>query len=251
MPTPLPGLMLAAMLAAAMSTLDSGMNSLSTVVLKDFYLKYLNPSATEEKQVKLARILTIAIGTFAIVVALSIAGVASNLGETVAEAFAIWGSFQVLLAPAFFITVTSRKITSFGIWLGLFAGIGVNSGMITWYLKSQSGWVGAISHNWILIPLSVVVLSLVLAIALKSRGSKHAFRVLVVAVCALGYTVSTGLWYYCGRFTGGGELSFQWVTFPGAFAFFVVGYGSMLFIKAPDKEKHEGLTLWSIGKGKE
>lgn len=249
MPTPLPGLMLAAMLAAAMSTLDSGMNSLSTVVLKDFYLKYLNPSATEEKQVKLARILTIAIGAFAIVVALSIAGVASNLGETVAEAFAIWGSFQVLLAPAFFITVTSRKITSFGIWLGLFTGIGVNSGMITWYLKSQSGWIGAISHNWILIPLSVGVLSLVLTIVLKSRGSNQAFRVLVVAVCALGYTLSTGLWYYYGRFTDGGELSFQWVTFPGAFAFFVVGYSSMLFIKAPDKEKHEGLTLWSIGKG--
>ncbi len=249
MPTPLPGLMLAAMLAASMSTLDSGMNSLSTVVIKDFYLKYLNPSATEEGQVKLARILTIAIGTFAIVVALSIAAVASNLGETVAEAFAIWGSFSILLAPAFFITVTSRKITNFGIWLGLFTGIGINSGMISWYLKSQSGWIGAISLNWILIPLSVAALFLVLAVALKVSGRKYAFSATVVTVCATAYSLSTSLWYYCGRYTEGGELSFQWVTFPGMIAFLIVGYASMLFFKAPAKEKHEGLTLWSMGKG--
>ena len=169
--------------------------------------------------------------------------------EEMVEAGSIWGSFTILLAPAFFITVTSRKITNFGIWLGLFAGIGVNSGMITWYVISQSGWVGEISLNWILIPLSVAGLSLVLAAAFKASGRIYAFGAAVIAMCAIGYTLSTSFWYYSARFTEGGELSFQWVSFPGMFAFLIVGYGSLLFFNEPEKEKHFGLTLWSAAKG--
>ena len=105
MPAPLPGLILAAMLAAAMSTLDSGINSLSAVMLKDVYLKYINPSATEGRQYAIARILTVAIGVIAIAVALSIAGTASKLRETVVEAGAIWNSYGIVLGPVFLITV--------------------------------------------------------------------------------------------------------------------------------------------------
>ena len=245
MPTPLPGLLLAAMLAAAMSTLDSGMNSLSTVIVKDFYTKYLNPLATEERVVAMARMLTVAIGVFATIMALSIAASASKLGDSMVETITIWSSFSFLLGPAFFITVTSRKVTKLGIWLGLLAGIGVNSGMITWYVLSRHGWTGAISIAWVLIPLAVAALFFALAFRLKADGGRKAFAAAVPAVLALAYSFSTSFWYLCGRHTEGGELSFQWVTFPGLMALLVTSYSSLFFCDEPEKRKYSGLTLWS------
>ncbi len=247
MPAPLPGLILAAMLAAAMSTLDSGINSLSAVMLKDVYLKYINPSATEGRQYAIARILTVAIGVIAIAVALSIAGTASKLRETVVEAGAIWNSYGIVLGPVFLITVCSRKVNSRVIWVGLTFSWGVITGMITWYVSSKNGLEGAIPIKTILIPLAVAGFLFLVAALLKISRKSHVFSAGLLAVFALAYSFSTSFWYYSGRYTEGGVLSFQWVQFPGIFIFLFVGFGLLLFCRKPEKKKHFGLTLWSTG----
>ncbi|WP_424930989.1 sodium:solute symporter [Amaricoccus macauensis] len=57
MPIGLRGLILAALIAAIMSSLDSAMNSASTLVVKDFW-KPLKPETSEAQQVRLGRIVT-------------------------------------------------------------------------------------------------------------------------------------------------------------------------------------------------
>ncbi len=52
------GLMLAAMLGAVMSSLDSMLNSASTIVTVDLYKRYLNPRAADRTLIRLGRILT-------------------------------------------------------------------------------------------------------------------------------------------------------------------------------------------------
>ena len=70
LPAPIPGLIMAAMLAAVMSTLDSGINSLSAIWLKEYHEKYINRKMTDRQQVKVSRISTTLFGVFAIVIGL-------------------------------------------------------------------------------------------------------------------------------------------------------------------------------------
>jgi SSS family solute:Na+ symporter len=54
----LSGLMLAAMFGAVMSSLDSMLNSASTIVTVDLYRRHMNPRATEQTLLRLGRLLT-------------------------------------------------------------------------------------------------------------------------------------------------------------------------------------------------
>jgi len=65
LPVGLVGLVIAGVLAAGMSTLDSSLNSSSTVWVIDFYQRLINPDASDETQVRVIRITTAIIGVLA------------------------------------------------------------------------------------------------------------------------------------------------------------------------------------------
>ena len=65
LPVGLVGLVIAGVLAAGMSTLDSSLNSSATVWTIDFYQRLLNPQASDERQVRVIRITTALIGILA------------------------------------------------------------------------------------------------------------------------------------------------------------------------------------------
>jgi len=58
----LKGLIIAAIIAAAMSTVDSALNCSATVLLLDFYKRYLNPDIKEVASVRFLRAATIVWG---------------------------------------------------------------------------------------------------------------------------------------------------------------------------------------------
>lgn len=58
-PVGLRGLLIAAIFAAAMSSIDSSLNCVSTLTLLDFYKRHMNPGADEKKSIKLLRIYTV------------------------------------------------------------------------------------------------------------------------------------------------------------------------------------------------
>ena len=61
-PVGLRGLLIAAIFAAAMSSIDSSLNCVSTLTLLDFYKRYINPGAGEKKSIKLLRVYTVVWG---------------------------------------------------------------------------------------------------------------------------------------------------------------------------------------------
>jgi SSS family solute:Na+ symporter len=70
LPPILGGLLLAALLSAAMSTLDSDFLLLSTILVNDYYHKKLNPNAKDKELLYLSRMLIVFFGIFSLLVAL-------------------------------------------------------------------------------------------------------------------------------------------------------------------------------------
>ena len=63
MPAGLAGILIAALFAAAMSSIDTSLNSSSTITLQDFYRRWLNPHANEAQSLRFLRIMTVFIWT--------------------------------------------------------------------------------------------------------------------------------------------------------------------------------------------
>ncbi|OVE78624.1 hypothetical protein BVY01_04915, partial [bacterium I07] len=63
LPVGIAGILLAAIFAAAMSSLDSSLNSMATVLVTDFYNRF-KPLSSDEKRLRVARGLTVLLGTF-------------------------------------------------------------------------------------------------------------------------------------------------------------------------------------------
>lgn len=78
-PTGLLGLIIAAILSAAMSTISSGMNASATVFLKDIYQRYINRGITARQEMTVLYLATGAIGFFAIGAGILMIGVKSIL----------------------------------------------------------------------------------------------------------------------------------------------------------------------------
>ena len=95
LPPGVSGLVVAAMFAAAMSSIDSGVNSISAVVLSDFLDRFGRRPATEQKQVRLARLLAFAIGTVAVISSSFIGNVPGNITAITAK------TTNLLVTPIF------------------------------------------------------------------------------------------------------------------------------------------------------
>jgi solute:Na+ symporter, SSS family len=95
LPIGLSGLMLAALFAAAMSSLSSGINSSCLVIIKDFISVFHKNFIDEKKQVRLAKIISIAIGLVVVVLSLGIGQIKGNLLEMT------YKTINLLTAPLF------------------------------------------------------------------------------------------------------------------------------------------------------
>ncbi|HRP30283.1 MAG TPA: sodium:solute symporter [Agriterribacter sp.] len=78
-PKGLVGLIIAAILSAAMSTISSGMNSSATVFLKDIYQRYFNPNPGPKKEMIILYTVTALTGIVSIVFGIAMIGVKSIL----------------------------------------------------------------------------------------------------------------------------------------------------------------------------
>lgn len=81
LPAGLTGLVIAAILAAAMSSLSSGLNSSSTVIVADFVGRAGGRAMTSAEEVRLARTVSALVGVVAVGLSLLVGGLATNLLE--------------------------------------------------------------------------------------------------------------------------------------------------------------------------
>lgn len=113
-PAGLRGLVIAGVFAAAMSTISSVLNSLSTVFLRDFY----QPISNREGSVKLARQMTIVFGVAATAISLY----ADSFGAVLEAAGKIRNFFGGSLVGAFLLGIFFRRANGFGAFWGIVAG---------------------------------------------------------------------------------------------------------------------------------
>lgn len=78
-PTGLLGLIISAILSAAMSTISSGMNSSSTVFTEDIYKRYFKPDITDKQNLFMLHLGTIVVGLLGMGTGIAIIGVSSVL----------------------------------------------------------------------------------------------------------------------------------------------------------------------------
>lgn len=118
LPVGLTGLVLAAVFAAAMSSLDSSMNSMATVLVTDFYYRF-RPASSDGRRLLLARILTVALGAFGTTCALLMASFPiASLWDLFMTGLGLLGSG---LAGVFLLGVFTQRTNSRGALAGFAA----------------------------------------------------------------------------------------------------------------------------------
>ncbi len=126
MPAGLAGLVIAAIFAASMSSLDSSMNSVATVLVCDFYRR-ARPDADDGAQLRLGRWLTVALGLIGTGTALLLANL--DPGSLFDTFNTILGFFGGALAGLFFLAVKCGWATPRGAVLGTLVGAAAVGGL--------------------------------------------------------------------------------------------------------------------------
>jgi len=116
LPAGLAGLMVAAIFAASMSSMDSAIHSMSTATLIDFVRRFRRTPADDAAELRLARILTVAFGGVATAAAI----VAAGEGQLLLDQLIRWlGYFAGPLLGLFLLGVLSRRANERGAVTGV------------------------------------------------------------------------------------------------------------------------------------
>ena len=129
LPTGMPGLLIAGVFAAAMSTLDSSMNSVATALTTDFYGRF-RPGAPDARRLKVARVLTTVVGLAGTAFALVMAGwEIKSLWDQMSRFI---GLFAGGLGGLFLLGIFSRRAHGVGAVVGLVASGFVQYAVSRW-----------------------------------------------------------------------------------------------------------------------
>jgi len=119
MPMGVIGLLIAAIFAAAMSSIAAELNSLATATTIDFYRRLYKPDATDAQTLAVGRISTFVWGMFACVVAVF----ASNLGSLIEVVNTFGSYFYGSLLGVFVLAFVVKRAKARGAFFGLLFGI--------------------------------------------------------------------------------------------------------------------------------
>lgn len=119
LPVGISGLIIAGVFAAAMSSLDSALNSLSAVTVRDFYAKFFKKDASEGHYLKASRWATVAWGIYATIFAFF----AGNLGPVIETVNKIGSYFYGALLGVFLLAIFVRRSNGHGAFAGVIAGM--------------------------------------------------------------------------------------------------------------------------------
>ena len=119
MPRGLVGLIVAAILAAAMSSVAAELNALATASTMDFYRRHINVNSSEKQMLRFGRLSTLVWGVFACVVATF----ATNLGSLIEVVNTFGSFFYGSLLGVFVLAFAVPRAKSAGAFYGLLFGI--------------------------------------------------------------------------------------------------------------------------------
>jgi solute:Na+ symporter, SSS family len=120
MPIALPGLLIAAIFAAAMSTISAELSALSTATVIDFYRRFWRPDGDDASTLRFSRIATGFWGLFASAVAVW----AAELGSFIEVVNRFGSFFYGSILGVFILAIGWKSATANGAFVGLIAGMG-------------------------------------------------------------------------------------------------------------------------------
>ena len=138
LPIGLAGLFIAAILAAAMSSISSELNSLSTTSVIDFYRRWFRPEASDAHYLRVSKFATAFWGLFACIVAVY----AVSLGSLI-EVVNRFGSFFYGSILGVFLLAMVPRARGRGALVGLVLGM-VAVGLIEWRTEVAYLWLNVI-----------------------------------------------------------------------------------------------------------
>ncbi len=196
LPVGLVGLIMAVLIAALISTIDSALNSLSTVFTMDIYARRYNQDASPQRLVVIGRTVVIVGAVLAILIAL---GLEKIKGMDLFSLFqAILGYLAPPMAAVFLLGVTWKRMTTPAANVGLVVGSIVS---LTVGVMQLRDWPDpAFWPHFLLVSffLFVFILLLMIGVSLGTPFDRQAdFPTLIQSYAALKYTPShqvLGLW---------------------------------------------------------
>ena len=133
LPAGVSGLLLTAIFAAAMSSIDSGMHSMTTVLIHDFIYPLKPHWIAPEKSVAFARWITLSLGVFALFMAL----IAAKIGDVIASFATFMSLFNAPVLALFLLGIFTRR-TAFTGWI---IGVLIALPFTLWIQYQEIHWV--------------------------------------------------------------------------------------------------------------
>lgn len=139
MPAGVIGLIIAAIFAAAMSSISAELNSLATASTIDFYKRHFNPDGTDAQFVFFGRFATFVWGIFACIVAVF----STNLGSLIETVNKFGSFFYGSLLGVFVLAIVVKRARARGAFIGLLVGI-ISVWIASNYTKIEFLWFNVI-----------------------------------------------------------------------------------------------------------
>ncbi|MDQ8196138.1 sodium/solute symporter [Coraliomargarita sp. SDUM461004] len=136
LPMGLAGLLVAVLVAAITSTVNSGIQCLATVTLTDFQMRFSHKPLTEKRKVLWGRIWTITWSFISIGLAIFISATASENISRVSVA--VFGLFAGPSLGIFLLGMLTRRANAWGAGIGALSGAAVTI-WVNYFLKSSTG----------------------------------------------------------------------------------------------------------------
>lgn len=159
LPSGLSGLVVAGLLAAAMSSLSSGINSCCSVITADFIERFgfRRPGSGGKGHIFLEQFISVVIGAIVLVLSTFVAAVEGNLLD---KAYKIVNLLATPLFGLFFMAMFIPWATGFGTWIGALAGLAVVITINFWQFWHIYYGLPELSFFWAM-PLCLVVQAIV------------------------------------------------------------------------------------------
>lgn len=252
-------LFMAAMLSAIMSTLNSGINSMATIWLKEIHGKFINRNMSPEKELSVSRWATFLIGLFAISLGLAVDLSGQWLKQSVTEVGTLFYMLGAATLPAFLFAVLSSRANAILVWGYTAFTTGEMLGKNVWYVLSRTavqvwekdpsagfGWGGKLSFIYALIPVAVGVILCIPWCRKSTRGKLFSKIAALAGLVVLGFGFLMVTWWAFSNWcvdTRPLECSFAFYMPFSTIGAFVI----LWFCPVQPREKWQGLTLGTLG----
>ncbi len=152
LPAGVTGLMIAALAAAAMSSIDTSINSSATILLTDIYRRFIKPDATDKQQIRFLRTITVVLGILGTSTALLMISIKSALDTW----WSLAGIFSGGMLGLFLLGVFSRRTESAQAIAGMVLGFLV----IVWatFSRDMTGPIANSLHSFMTTVLGTITI---------------------------------------------------------------------------------------------